>query len=70
LTATLYYHNYNWQVLAQCDGSNNCLRYFVYGNYIDEPLLMVDVNASPDVDYYYMHDHLYSPVADGTAAER
>jgi RHS repeat-associated protein len=61
-------------VLAQYDGSNNCLRYFVYGNYIDEPLLMVNVAANPDVDYYYVHDHLYSPVAllaaDGTVAER
>jgi RHS repeat-associated protein len=35
---------------------------------------MVNVAANPDVDYYYMHDHLYSPVAllaaDGTVAER
>jgi len=70
---TLYYNNYNWQVLAEYNGSNNCQRYFVYGNYIDEPLLMVNVAANPDVDYYYVHDHLYSPVAllasDGTMAE-
>ena len=37
-------------------------RYFVYGNYIDEVLVMVDVAADPDKDYYYGHDHLYSPV--------
>jgi len=47
---TLYYNNYNWQVLAQYDGSNNCLRYFVYGNYIYEPLLIVNVAASFDED--------------------
>jgi len=36
------------------------VRYFVYGNYIDEVLVMVDVSLSRD--YYYAHDHLYSPV--------
>jgi len=55
---TLYYHNNNWQVLEEYDGSNNLQRYFVYGNYIDEVLLMYD-----GTDHYYAHDHLYSPVA-------
>jgi len=34
-------------------------RYFVFGNYIDEVLLMHRDTA----DRYYLHDHLYSPVA-------
>ena len=45
-------------------------RKFIYGNYIDEVLLMkADGN-----DYYYAHDHLYSPAAlinsSGTVLER
>ena len=35
-----YYHNNNWQVLTETDESNNTLRWYVYGNYIDEPLMM------------------------------
>jgi RHS repeat-associated protein len=54
--ATLYYYNPDWQVLAEYDGSNNLQRYYIYGNYIDEPLIM---NDGTD-DYYYGHDHLYS----------
>ena len=45
-------------------------RYFVFGNYIDETLMM---HAAAG-DLYYAHDHLYSPVAlfaaNGTVAER
>ena len=56
---TLYYYSSNWQVLCEYDGSNNAEKLFVYGNYIDEVLLMkADGN-----DYYYVHDHLYSPAA-------
>jgi hypothetical protein len=76
LPVTFYYHNNNWQVLLEAALSISTmvdLRYFVYGNYIDEPLLMADVAANPDEDYYYVHDHLYSPTAlladDGTAAQ-
>ncbi len=69
-TTTLCYYNPNWQVLAEYDGSNNLQRYFVYGNYIDEPLVM---NDGTD-DYYYAHDHLFSVVAlleaDGDVTER
>ncbi|MHC4619576.1 MAG: hypothetical protein ACYTEQ_17660, partial [Planctomycetota bacterium] len=38
---TLYYYNTNWQVLAETDANGTTQRWFVYGNYIDEPLMMV-----------------------------
>jgi len=54
------------------DPTETDLRYFVYGNYIDEAILMVD--AATAADHYYVHDHLSSPVAliasDGTIEER
>lgn len=48
--------------------SETDMRYFVYGNYIDEVLVMADidggaVNTITDGDYYYGHDHLYSVAA-------
>ena len=50
-------------------------RYFVFGNYIDETLVMHVIPAQAGTqDLYYAHDHLYSPVAlfaaNGTVAER
>ncbi len=53
------------RVLLETDatGTEFDLRCFVYGNTIDEVLLMVDLaggNGVPDGDYYYGHDHLYS----------
>jgi len=42
------------------DGVDEVERDFVYGNYIDEVLIMVEDNTDT---YYYAHDHLYSPVA-------
>jgi len=69
---TLYYYNPQWQVLAEYNGSNQLQRYFIYGNYIDEPLIMH--RESDSEDYYYAHDHLYSVVAlleaDGDVTER
>ncbi len=55
---TLYYYNPGWQVLAEYDASS-LQRYYVYGNYIDEPLVMSDGTD----DYYYVQDHLYSVAA-------
>ena len=57
--ATLYYYSDNWQVLAEYDGSDVQQAYYVFGNYIDEVLVM----CRNSTDYYYLHDHLYSPVA-------
>ena len=58
-TTTLYYYSDAWQVLAEYDNSNNLQGYYIFGNYIDEALLMNRSSA----DKYYLHDHLYSPVA-------
>ena len=58
-TTTLYYYSDNWQVLAEYDDAGNQQAYYVYGNYIDEVLLM----RRDGSDKYYLHDHLYSPAA-------
>jgi len=54
---TLYYYGDGWQVLAEYDGSDSFKRKYIYGNYIDEVILMNDGSN----DYYYLHEHLYSP---------
>lgn len=65
-----YYYNAQWQVLAEENGSSVIVNQYVFGNYIDETLLM---NDGTD-DYYYAHNHLFSTAAlledDGTIAER
>ena len=70
---TLYYYDPDWRCLEERDGSDILQRSFIYGNYIDEVLVMT-VPGSPPTDYYYLHDHLYSPAAllaaDGTVVER
>ncbi|MFC1782655.1 RHS repeat-associated core domain-containing protein [Planctomycetota bacterium] len=58
---TRYYNNHDWQVLAEYDDNGYHLRSYIYGGYIDEVLVMVDPNAAED--YYYAHNHLYSPTA-------
>jgi RHS repeat-associated protein len=51
-------------------GVESDFRYYVFGNTIDEVLVMHDGTG----DLYYAHDHLYSPVAlfaaNGTVVER
>jgi hypothetical protein len=54
---TLYYNDPEWRVLAEYNGSGTLQRTYVYGNYIDEALRM----RAGESDYYYLHDHLYSP---------
>jgi len=58
-------------VKGEYDGSDVLQHWFIYGNYIDEVLRMTDSDAN---DYYYVHDHLYSPAAliaaDGNVVER
>jgi len=60
-TTTLYYYNPQWQVLAEYNAAGAQQRYYVYGNYIDEPLIMH--RESDSEDYYYAQDHLYSVAA-------
>ena len=64
-TNTLYYYNDNWQVLSEYDGSFslNLKRIFIYGNYIDEVLVMGTADGGPIDLFYYVNDHLYSPAA-------
>jgi RHS repeat-associated protein len=62
---TLYYHNSNWQVLAETDANGTTQRWYVYGNYIDEPLMMVaPCLDSTEPGNYYAHTVYY--VQDGT----
>lgn len=69
-TTTLYYYNTNWQVLCEKNNAGTTQRWYVYGNYIDEPLMMRTASGK----YYYIHDNLYSTAAlvnsAGTVVER
>jgi hypothetical protein len=47
-------------VLLDTDGSGTDQRYYVWGNYIDEALMMKKLIGDNQGDYYYGHDHLYS----------
>ena len=58
-----YYYNDNWQVLCEKDENAVSLRWFVYGNYIDEVLVMIVPDGQSSDEYFYTHDHLYSPAA-------
>jgi RHS repeat-associated protein len=66
---TFYYYNTAWQVLSEYDDSTHKMSY-IYGNYIDEVLVRFVGSACK----YFVHDHLYSPVAlaasDGSLIER
>ena len=77
---TQYYYD-GWRVLSEHDGEDGdtpLLRYFVYGNYLDEVVMMRNVQDEDayvdDKDFYFMHNHLFSPVAlvkeDGVIVER
>ncbi len=71
-TTTRYY--YDEQRAAVQTLVSGCVesdvRYYVFGSYIDEVLMMHDGTG----DLYYAHDHLYSPVAllaaNGAVVER
>ena len=67
------YYNNQWQVVEEYDSGGTVKRKYLYGNYIDE--VLYSWGASPsDPRTYYVHDHLYSPVAlvnyAGTVVER
>jgi len=47
-----------WRVLTETDQADAVQRDYVYGNYIDEAVMMIDAD-----DHYYAHDHLFSVTA-------
>ena len=59
-----YYYNDSWQELYETNVAGQTetgMRYYVWGNYIDE-LLISSLNMLDSYwDFYYAHDHLYSP---------
>jgi RHS repeat-associated protein len=57
-----YYYNYKWQVLCEYNGSDEFQQWYAYGNYIDEVLAMGS-GIFASTARFYIHDHLYSPVA-------
>ena len=59
---TFYYYNYNWQVLCEYGYSGTPERWYAYGNYIDEVLIM-STSANVSDAKFYIQDHLYSPAA-------
>ncbi len=66
---TLYYYNDSRQVLCEYSGGGSFERMFMYGNYIDEPIMTYSGGI-----YFYVQDHLYSTAAlvdaSGTPQER
>ena len=55
-----YYYNQDWQVLMETDEYDSALRTFIYGRGLDEVLVMNDADSGDD--YFYINDHLKSPV--------
>ena len=62
-STTQYYYD-GWRVLRETnpDDSDVALRDYIYGNYIDEVLVMVDDPDGTDTDYFFGTDHLFSVV--------
>jgi len=71
-STTRFYYD-GWRVLTETDESDNIEREFIYGNYLDEVLVMVANISQTATDHYYTHDHLFSPAAllddEGTVEE-
>jgi hypothetical protein len=59
---TIYYYNDKWQVLCVYNDAGVKQRWFAYGNYIDEVLAMNTTTLAVIIKFY-VHDHLYSPLA-------
>ena len=76
ITTRFYYDDQRIALQTSVSGGTETdWKYFVYGNYIDEVLVMSVIPAQAGIqDFYYGHDHLYSPVAlfesDGDLVER
>jgi YD repeat-containing protein len=57
---TRYYHDNNWRVLTETDENNNNKQCsYIYGNGIDEVLILIDANSNK---FYYAQDHLGSVI--------
>lgn len=48
-----FIHNNNWQVLTETDANGLTHRWFVYGDYIDEPLMMAANSFKSECDPNY-----------------
>ncbi len=73
-TVTKRFYHDDARVIEEYDAGANRQRYYVWGNYIDE-LLMMNNDAGDDSDYNVCHDQLYSAhgllsKADGAIVER
>jgi RHS repeat-associated protein len=62
-TTRYYYDDQRIAMQVETVGESQTERLFVYGNYIDEVLMMIVPGATSTTDYYYAQDHLYSPVS-------
>lgn len=69
-----YYYNDQWQILCEYTGTDSCLQWLTYGNYIDEVLSRNTSTTAMLVIQYYIQDHLYNVVGlangGGTVVER
>jgi RHS repeat-associated protein len=57
--STYYIYNDQWQVLEEYGDTGTFKYCFVYGNYIDEPVMKTGYGGTQ----FYVHDHLYSTAA-------
>jgi RHS repeat-associated protein len=69
---TLHFHYDGQRVVRDRTSDGSLVRQYLWGNYIDELLLLRDNSGT---EYVFAHDHLYSPVAaiataDGSVTER
>ena len=53
---SLYYYNDNWQVLADYNDAGVLQMWFVYGNYVDEVVIMRRPEGQYSYDYFYVHE--------------
>ena len=75
---TRFYHDglfRGGRVLEDVDDSAVVQRYYVWGNYIDELLMMWREEGETDANYFVARNHLFSPAAtiaksDGSVVER
>jgi RHS repeat-associated protein len=69
---TLHFHYDGQRVVRDRTSDGSLVRQYLWGNYIDELLLLRENDGT---EYVFAHDHLYSPAAaiataDGTITER